>query len=82
MSPLCRPTRQIQAKQTSRGQKARRETTLHSLRGGAFERQSDSAPVACHADPELNGVVRKNVWQVLSQRPSRLAQGWRYGKKL
>src|SRR6266446_3162423 len=23
----------------------------------------------------------ENVWQVLSQRPSRLAQGWRYGKK-
>jgi hypothetical protein len=21
------------------------------------------------------------VWQVLNQRPSRLARGWRYGKK-
>jgi hypothetical protein len=52
------------------------------LRGGFFE---------CHVSPVRTGTARKvgpvraariNVWQVLSQRPSRLAQGWRYPKTL
>src|SRR5205807_2109084 len=45
-------------------------TTLYSSGGGSFERQVNLSQVAC-----------QNVWQVLSQRPSRLAQGWRYGRK-
>src|SRR5947208_8582609 len=52
------------------GKNRRRETTLRSSRGGSLERQANPSRVAC-----------QNVWQVLSQRPSRLAQGWRYGKK-
>jgi hypothetical protein len=30
--------------------------------------------------PDFLGAAHKNVWQVLVQRPSRLALGWRYGK--
>src|SRR5439155_1069410 len=48
----------------------RGETKLYSSGGGSFERQVNLSQVAC-----------QNVWQVLSQRPSRLAQGWRYGRK-
>jgi hypothetical protein len=29
----------------------------------------------------LVGAAQKNVWQVLGQRPSRLALEWRYGEK-
>src|SRR6266705_6168708 len=55
-----------------RGNRTRGETTLYSSWGGAFDRR---------ANPVHTTIARKNVWQVLSQRPSRLAQGWRYGKK-
>ncbi len=41
---------------------------MYSSWGGALERQVNPTRVA-----------RQNVWQVLGQRPSRLAQGWRYG---
>ena len=30
---------------------------------------------------DRDAVARQNVWQVLDQRPSRLAREWRYGKK-
>src|SRR6266478_1180254 len=53
------------------GAKPREERRLFVPRGeGALERQVNPCRVA-----------RQNVWQVLGQRPSRLAQGWRYGKK-
>src|SRR6266567_229090 len=45
---------------------------LYSSRGGFFGQQ---------VSPEHTGTARSNVWQVLGQRPSRLAQGWRYAKK-
>src|SRR6266699_2216490 len=54
------------------GNRTRGETTLYSSWGGAFDRR---------ANPVHTKIARKNGWQVLSQRPSRLAQGWRYGKK-
>src|SRR6266704_1443136 len=54
------------------GNRTRGETTLYYSWGGAFDRR---------ANPVHTKIARKNGWQVLSQRPSRLAQGWRYGKK-
>src|SRR5712664_2408934 len=72
MSPFGRPSRQGTAKPISRRQNRRKETTFRSSRGGSFEQQ---------VHPKNTGIARRHVWQVLGQRPSRLAQGWRYGKK-
>jgi hypothetical protein len=66
------------------------ETVVYSSRGGSFERQVNPAdsriarkvgPVRAGQEVDPVRVAFQNVWQVLSQRPSRLAQGWRYGKK-
>src|SRR3981189_905336 len=72
MSPFGRQSRQNVAKPGSRRQNTRKETTFRSSRGGSFEQQ---------VHPKNTGIARRHVWQVLGQRPSRLAQGWRYGKK-
>jgi hypothetical protein len=67
-------TRRLQwpARPKGWGKSTRRETTFRSSRGGSFEQQ---------VHPKNTGIARRHVWQVLGQRPSRLAQGWRYGKK-
>jgi phenylalanine-4-hydroxylase len=56
----------------------RKETALYFLRGRSSLQQIDRVTVADRFDH--TSVVDRNVWQVLDQRPSRLAQGWRYGK--
>jgi hypothetical protein len=59
----------------------RRETTHRSLMEGFFSRYSHRDAVkAVRQHGEL--VDKTHVWQVLSQRPSRLAHGWRYGRKI
>ena len=67
-------TRKLQwpARPKDWGKSTRGETTFRSSRGGSFEQQ---------VHPKDTGIARRHVWQVLGQRPSRLAQGWRYGKK-
>src|SRR5713226_6922958 len=83
MSPFCRQLlhgyqlktlRQLDNRENQpshmAGAKIREERRRCSSRGGTLERQVNPSKVA-----------RQNVWQVLSQRPSRLAHGWRYGKK-
>src|SRR5882762_3147845 len=85
MSPFGRQSPRVRKQKESKLKKPRRparpkgwgkttqgETTFRSSRGGSFEQQ---------VHPKNTGIARRHVWQVLGQRPSRLAQGWRYGKK-
>jgi hypothetical protein len=63
---------------------------MYSSRGGSFEQGVDPmfkritrkrGRYAVRAGISPVRAAQKNVWQVLSQRPSRLALEWRYGKK-